>query len=75
MAYWNPLMGVMNLACGLDLERFDLHVGCLGRSGGFLKQFEQNQILLSEYRINRLGNYATLREQWKSAGYLRRNQI
>ena len=61
---------VVNLVRGLDRERFDLHVGCLGRSGGFLNHIEGNRIPLSEYRINSLCNHTTLREQWKFAGYL-----
>ena len=66
---------VVNLARGLDREHFDLHVGCLGRSGAFLKHVEGANICLSEYRINSLCNHTTLREQWKFAGYLRRNGI
>jgi glycosyltransferase involved in cell wall biosynthesis len=66
---------VVNLARGLDRERFDLYVGCLGRSGDFLKHFEGNRIPLSEYPINSLCNYKTLQEQWKFAGHLRRNRI
>jgi glycosyltransferase involved in cell wall biosynthesis len=66
---------VVNLARGLDRSRFDLHVGCLGRSGDFLSHVEGNSIPVSEYRINSLCNHTTLREQWKFAGYLNRNQI
>jgi len=66
---------VVNLARGLDRERFDLHVGCLDRSGDFLKDVEGNRIPLSEYRINSLCNHTTVREQWKFAGYLRRKRI
>lgn len=66
---------VVNLACGLDRGRFDLHVACLGRSGDFLEQVEGDRIPLSEYRINSLCNHTTIREQWKFAGYLKRNRI
>ena len=66
---------VMNLARSLDRERFDLHCGCLGRSGEFLDHFEGKRIPLSEYRINSLCNHTTVREQWKFAGYLKRNRI
>ena len=66
---------VVNLALGLDRERFDLHVACLGRSGDFLTQVEGNQIPLSEYRITSLCSHTTVREQWKFAGYLKRNRI
>jgi glycosyltransferase involved in cell wall biosynthesis len=66
---------VVNLARGLDRGRFDLHVACLGRSGELLNQVEGNQIPLSEYPINSLFNHTTVREQWKFAGYLKRNRI
>jgi L-malate glycosyltransferase len=66
---------VVNLARGLDRSRFDLHVGCLGRSGDFLNHVEGNSIPVSEYRINSLRNHTTLREQWKFARYLKRNRI
>ncbi len=66
---------VVNLARGLDRERFDLHVACLGRSGDFLDHIEGNQIPLTEYRINSLCNHTTLIELWKFIRYLKLNRI
>jgi glycosyltransferase involved in cell wall biosynthesis len=38
-------------------------------------RYSRPLIPVSEYRINSLRNHTTLREQWKFAGYLKRNRI
>jgi glycosyltransferase involved in cell wall biosynthesis len=66
---------VVNLSAGLDRTRFDLHIGCFERRGEFLPEIEARQIPVTEYKINRLYGPHTMRQQFKLAGYLRRQRI
>lgn len=66
---------LVNLAQRLDSNRFDLYLGCLRRAGEFLSEVKAHRIPVVEYHINSLRNYGTLKEQYRFAGYLKRNRI
>lgn len=66
---------VVRLAQSLDLSRFELHLACQSREGGFLKEIERLGVPLAEYRINSLYKPGTFHQQWKLARYLRQNRI
>jgi glycosyltransferase involved in cell wall biosynthesis len=66
---------VLNLARGLDPAVFELHVGCLGRSGDFLTQAGEFCGRLSEYKIRRLYGPAAHAAQFRFARRLRRDRI
>jgi glycosyltransferase involved in cell wall biosynthesis len=66
---------VLNLARSLDPAAFELHVGCLGRSGDFLAQAGEFCSRLSEYKIRRLYGPAAHAAQFRFARRLRRDRI
>lgn len=66
---------VMNLTTGLDRERFDVHMGCLGKVGPFLEEATSLGIPVSEYKINSLFNWASLKARLRLAQYLRANSV
>jgi len=66
---------VLYLLQNLDPERFDLHVACLRRYGPLLNLVEASGLPLSEYRIESLWKYTTIRQQLRFAHYIRRHRI
>ncbi len=66
---------VLNLACGIDRERFELSFACFGRTGQFLESIAPAPKGFCEYRITSLRNPSTLREQLRFARYIGRNEI
>src|SRR5439155_14764035 len=66
---------VLNLGKALDPSRFELHLACLKRWGGLLKEIEASRIPLSEYKIKSLYRLGTFKEQCKFARYLRHHRI
>jgi len=66
---------VLNLARGLDPDVFELHIGCLGRSGDFLTQAREFCSRLSEYKIRRLYGPSAHAAQFRFARRLRRDRI
>lgn len=66
---------VMNLAFGLDGERFDVRFACLKRWGDLLEQVEASGRELREYRIGSLFAPKTLRLQLAFARDLRREGV
>src|SRR5436190_5001050 len=59
----------------MDLDRFDLHVACFARRGGFLPLVESRGIPLAEFGIRRLYSPLTLWRQLQFAHYLRENRF
>jgi L-malate glycosyltransferase len=55
----------------MDLDRFDLHVGCFARRGGFLPLVETCRVPLAEFKIRRLYSPLTMLRQLQFAHYLR----
>ena len=66
---------VVNLATGLDRERFEIHVGCFQGIGEFLDEIRPSGAHLTEYPIGRLLSGETLRQEARLARYIRRNRI
>lgn len=66
---------VINLVRSIDSSRFDAHLACFNRCGQLSKEIETLAIPISEYRINCLYNYQTIRQQIRFAGFLKRNRI
>ncbi len=66
---------VLNLAQGLDPERFELSFGCMHRRGPLLDEVETSGIPISEYQIPSFLHYRTIPGQLRLARYLRRNRI
>jgi len=66
---------VMNLASGLDPERFDLHMGCNGRVGELLEEATALGIPVSEYPIESLYNFGSMQARLRLARYLRERSI
>lgn len=63
---------VMNLARGLEPERFEVHFACLKRVGQYVEEIERSGRPLTEYSINRLYGHQTLYRQMEFARDLRR---
>jgi L-malate glycosyltransferase len=59
----------------MDLDRFDLHMACFSRRGGFLPLVESLGIPLTEFSIRRLYSPLTLLRQLQFAHYLRWNRF
>jgi glycosyltransferase involved in cell wall biosynthesis len=59
----------------MDLDRFDLHLGCFARRGGFLPLVESRGIPLTEFSIRRLYSPVTFWRQLQFAHYLRWNRF
>jgi len=59
----------------MDLDRFDLHLGCFARRGGFLPLVESRGIPLGEFSIRRLYSPLTWWRQVQFARYLRWNRF
>lgn len=66
---------VMNLTTGLDPERFDLHMGCLGKVGEFLAEAVSRNIPVSEYKIQTLHGPGSWYARFNFARYLHRHSI
>jgi glycosyltransferase involved in cell wall biosynthesis len=66
---------VVNLARGLDRERFDLQMACFQRTGDFLPEVESRGVPLTHYAINRLYGIKALRQQLRFGRHLRRQGI
>ena len=68
---------VMNFVAHLDSSRFELQLACMKKIGEFLKDVEERQIPLAEYRIDRLYGPRALAQQLRFARDLRasRTQI
>ncbi|OFV94282.1 MAG: hypothetical protein A3F68_08770 [Acidobacteria bacterium RIFCSPLOWO2_12_FULL_54_10] len=66
---------VINMVRSIDSSRFDVHLACFNRWGQLSKEIETLGIPISEYRINCLYNYQTVRQQIRFAGFLKRNRI
>ena len=61
---------VMNLATGIDPQRFDLHMGCLGKVGAYLEEALSRGIPVEEFRIKSLYSAGSMRSRLRLAGYL-----
>jgi glycosyltransferase involved in cell wall biosynthesis len=66
---------VMNLASGLDPERFDLHMGCNGKVGELLEEATALGVPVTEYPIESLYNLGSLQARLRLARYLREHSI
>jgi glycosyltransferase involved in cell wall biosynthesis len=66
---------VMNLAAGLDPERFDLHMGCNGKVGELLEEATALGVPVSEYPIESLYNFGSMQARLRLARYLRERSI
>lgn len=66
---------VMNLAAGIDPERFDLHMGCNGKVGELLDEATALGVPVTEYAIDSLYNVGAIRARIRLAGYLRKHSI
>ena len=66
---------VLNLARGIDPERFELHFACFGRTGQFLDKVDPAPSGFCECRITSLRNPSTLREQLRFSRYIRNNGV
>ena len=66
---------VVNLLRGLDPSRFEPRFGCLQRWGHFLGDLERRDLPIAEYPIRRLYAPGTLRQQWRFARDLRRDDV
>jgi glycosyltransferase involved in cell wall biosynthesis len=63
------------LANGLNRTRFDLSIGCMSRSGGFLHDAEALSFPIAEFPAKSLCNRSAWSNQWKLARHLRREKI
>ncbi len=59
----------------MDLDRFDVHIGCFARTGGFLPLVESKGMPLEEFNIRRLYSPATWLRQCEFARYLYRERF
>ena len=66
---------MLNLLRGLDPTRFEPRFGCLQRWGHFLDDLERREVPIAEYPIRRLYHPSTLRQQWRLARDLRRDDV
>jgi glycosyltransferase involved in cell wall biosynthesis len=66
---------VVNLALGIDLARFDLHLASLQCSGALMRELEVLQVPRPEFRIGRFYNPMTFWQGMRLAHYIRKNQI
>jgi glycosyltransferase involved in cell wall biosynthesis len=66
---------VMNLAAGLDPERFDLHMACNGKVGELLEEATALGVPVTEYAINSLYNVGSMRARLRFARDLRAHSI
>jgi glycosyltransferase involved in cell wall biosynthesis len=66
---------VVNLVRMLDRARFEPRFGCINRSGSFLDEVEQQQVPIAEYRISRIYNPTTLRQQLRLAQDMKQAQF
>ncbi|HEY7792310.1 MAG TPA: glycosyltransferase [Vicinamibacterales bacterium] len=64
-----------DLALGLDQSRFDLQIACLKQWGFFLKDFEDRQIPVREFRIRSFYRPGTVTEQLRFGRHLRDERI
>jgi glycosyltransferase involved in cell wall biosynthesis len=65
----------VNIVKRLDPGRFDVHLACFKRWGEFLEEVEATGCPLTDYSINKLAGYRTIKEQLRFASYLRRHKI
>jgi glycosyltransferase involved in cell wall biosynthesis len=65
----------MNLASGLDPERFDLHMACNGKVGELLAEATALGVPVTEYPIQSLYNFGSLQARLHLARYLRGQSI
>jgi len=66
---------VMNLAAGLDPERFDLHMGCNGKVGELLEEATALGVPVTEYAIDSLYNIKSMQARLRFARDLRERSI
>jgi glycosyltransferase involved in cell wall biosynthesis len=66
---------VMNLAAGLDPERFDLHMACNGKVGELLEEVNALGVPVTEYPIQSLYNIGSVQARLRLARYLRERSI
>jgi L-malate glycosyltransferase len=66
---------VMNLVRQMDMSRFDLQFGCLKKWGIYVDALEQQNIPISEFRIGKLYQPTTFRQQFRFAQFLRQQNI
>ena len=66
---------VHNFVRTMDHSRFDLRFACLKKWGCYLKELEERQIPVEEYRIKSLYKPDTLRLQLRLAAHLRQERI
>jgi glycosyltransferase involved in cell wall biosynthesis len=66
---------VMNLAAGLDPERFDLHIACNGKVGELLGEATALGVPVTEYAIKSLYNFGSMKARLRFARNLRERSI
>ena len=66
---------VVNLTRELDVTQFEVHLACFNRWGLFLKDMESLGVPITEYKINCLYNYHTVRQQLRFARFLKQKRI
>ena len=58
---------LVNLSRGLDRSLFDLQLACMNRWGYFLKEFEEQNIPISEYPVHNLYGAGSVRQRRSTA--------
>lgn len=66
---------VVNLVRKLDAMKFDISMGCLNKTGPFLKDIERMQIPVEEYTIGSLRSRRAFQEQIRCARAVRSQRI
>ncbi len=66
---------VMNLAMGLDPENYDVHLGCLGKTGPLLEEAVARGLPVSEFKIQNLCGVDSWRARAAFVAHLRERRI
>ncbi|HEY2989029.1 MAG TPA: GT4 family glycosyltransferase PelF [Candidatus Binatia bacterium] len=66
---------VVSLARRLDAATFELNLGCMYKTGPFLKDIERLHIPVAEYTVRTLRSHRFIKEQIRCAADMRRNHI
>jgi glycosyltransferase involved in cell wall biosynthesis/peptidoglycan/xylan/chitin deacetylase (PgdA/CDA1 family) len=66
---------LVNLSRALDRSVFDLQLACMNRSGPFLKEFEEQDIPISEYPVRNLYGAGSVRQRLRFAGELTSRRV
>ena len=66
---------LVNLSRGLDRSLFDLQLACMNRWGYFLKEFEEQNIPISEYPVHNLYGAGSVRQRLRFAQELTTRRV